>query len=365
MKRFTSKNKKLKERVNELEVKKAALQKQLLIANQKIKYLEKQLPKTNLKDINSKMKEATKQINEMTTTEVTVGAEIVSTIKKVSTRSENFKTISYWLGWISNCHIVLAEETGASSSLSKTGVDINNTPKSKDIQTPVISFLQDLEIQALEVYKKMLNLTNQTLEFFVNKKVSSKWKQTVSEEKDITYSQSDICSILDGFLESLNNSNIPHNLINQFFFQIFHYISFNVFNSIVDNPSLICFDLSIQLKVFVYELENWLTNQKKILFSWQAYKPQLQSVIDLSNLLVIEKSHLTPSVVEEAFKFISPLQIKFFLDAYEQFNANEIIPKSVLEEISKLAKVEQVEQISAKKVLQESKLFNFSDISYN
>ena len=90
-KKMDSINKKLRERVIDLENKKSSLNKKLIAANARIKYLEKQLPNKNIKDVNNKMKEFHKEISEMTTVESNISEQIMNTIKNTVKRCDNFK----------------------------------------------------------------------------------------------------------------------------------------------------------------------------------------------------------------------------------------------------------------------------------
>ena len=364
LKKLEQMNKKLRERVADLENKKSEVNKKLVAANARIKYLEKQVPKANIKEVDKKMKGVEKEMSEMTTSESMVSEEILSTVKKVIGRLDNFKLLGYWLGWVCNCHISMAAESGSTSGFAKSGVDIH--PQEKQSMTPLGAFLNQLEVVALEIYEKALKLARLTLESFVTKKVHNKWGIQDKDSTRLTQSQSDILKIMNTFYDALERSNIPYSIINQFFFQIFYYLNVGIFNSVAYNPSLVCFNLSIQIKVVVSELENWLNTNKKVLYTWNAYRPQLQPIIDLSNVLVLEKSSINSGMTDQAFHSLNVFQIKYFLDVYNQYNPTEQIPQTVIRDIARLGKMDEKERVSANKVvLDENKKFNVSDITYN
>eukprot|EP01091_Cochliopodium_minus_P016722 TRINITY_DN6347_c0_g1_i1.p1 TRINITY_DN6347_c0_g1~~TRINITY_DN6347_c0_g1_i1.p1 ORF type:complete len:557 (-),score=189.33 TRINITY_DN6347_c0_g1_i1:165-1835(-) len=338
IKNLEKSNKKMRERIIELENKKATINKKLLSANARIKVLEKQIPKNNIKDVKSQMKDIQKEINDMSTVESTVTEELLTTLRKIINRSDNFKQIAQWMGWLCNCHIILANETGASNiNIAKMGIELHK--KERHAVTPIAIFLVDVETEALKCYNKCLTFCNQMVDSYVSKKVNSKWGSSIEKQDSvkITSSQSELCSKLSVFLDALDKSSIPHVVINQFIYQVFYSLHADIFNAIMMNPTLISFNLGIQLKIFMSELENWVTSNKEILYSWNPYKTILDPLNDLSNVLVIDKTSISGNTLTDTFPHLSPLQVKYLLDVYSQYNPNEDVPSSVIKDISRSA----------------------------
>ena len=67
--------------------------------------------------------------------------------------------------------------------------------------------------------------------------------------------------------------------------------------------------------------------------------------------------------MSDTFPHITALQIKYLMDAYDQYNPSEEIPSFVLKDIARAANVEEKEKIHIDKVMVEDKeLFDVADI---
>ena len=105
-------------------------------------------------------------------------------------------------------------------------------------------------------------------------------------------------------------------------------------------------------------MENWASDHSNVLYHWRSFKSQLQPVVDLSNLLLLDKSSLAANLLREGTPSLSLVQLKYLLEHDE---SSERVPKNVLKEITDAAGVENVSLESAK--IRENQWFVLSDLA--
>ncbi len=112
------------------------------------------------------------------------------------------------------------------------------------------------------------------------------------------------------------NARVPHSVFNQWLFQTLYFLSSSIFNSFLTNPALCDPSIALQIKVYLSELENWGSGHSSVLYQWRSFKVQLQPLVDLSNVLLMDKKNLSVAMLKEAAPALSIHQVKYLLDLF-------------------------------------------------
>lgn len=95
--------------------------------------------------------------------------------------------------------------------------------------------------------------------------------------------------------------------------------------------------------MYLSELENWGSGRSSVLYNWRSFKVQLQPLVDLSNVLLVDKKNLSSSMLKEAAPSLSIHQVKLLLDMFGSYaKEHERVPAAVMREISDAAGMDSV-----------------------
>lgn len=364
-------NKKLKEQLDQAEEKRSELNKKYLALQAKVKQLEKVVPKIAMKELRKDgyVRESTNDLDfssagggNVSASDASICDSIVSAVRSVldDQSQVSFPNVVYWMSWATSLHNVLCVNNNVKSSIFEGGVDtkkIGNSLASAEKGT-VRFFILQLE-QLVEVcYKLSHRLALAEIKVFVDRKARSYW----DVEVESSTTGQDVVDIFERSFLAMVNGGAPRSVLNQWFYQSLYALNCSIFNSFLENSGLCEPAIALQLKFYVSELENWAASHSSVLYHWRSFKSQLQPLVDLTNLLLLDKTNINVPMLKECAPSLSIYQVKYLLDVYNEIvRDNERVPRNVVKEISEAAQMERVPLEKA--MLKDDKWYNLHDLA--
>jgi hypothetical protein len=162
----------------------------------------------------------------------------------------------------------------------------------------------------------VLRMVEAEIRVLVEKKTRNYWDVEV-ESNAIG---AEVVDLFERWLCLMINAQVPSSVLNQWLFQTLYYLSASIFNSFLNNPALCDPAVALQIKVYLSELENWGSSHSSVLYQWRSFKVQLQPLVDLSNVLLVDKKNLNPLMLKEAAPSLSIHQVKYLLDLFGELS---------------------------------------------
>ncbi len=366
-KKLAQENKKLREQLREATERAEEKSKKVAALQAKLKQLERAVPKAAMKDLRKEgyQREGTSGELEGAAAAGDSGVAdvVVSSVRAALEEAEqpSFQTAAYWLSWALNLHNVLSLGSGGKAALAEGGVDLKRAAGGASGERGTMrSFLQSLERVVDDAYRLSHRIVAHEMEALVKRKVRSYW----DVEVESSAVGQDMVDLFEKWLVLLVNCNVPRSVINQWLFQALHTLNCAIFNSFVENPRLCEAAVALQLKFYVSELENWGSQHATVLYHWRSFRPQLQPLVDLTNLMLLDKANLAVPMLRDCLPSLSLLQVKFLLDVYGDAKDNsERVPRQVLKEISDAAGMDFAQKVPPEKaMIKADKWFLLADL---
>ncbi|KYR01299.1 hypothetical protein DLAC_02020 [Tieghemostelium lacteum] len=214
-----------------------------------------------------------------------------------------------------------------------------SSPTTTSRRSPSLNFYYQLESLSRECYSLLLHNIYKKLNPKLNNLISSagvvdkktnRFSSTMSHTQDIQK----LCKVLGKYLNYFKDNFVFDSIVQQFFSQTFHYISYTMLNEIIDNGSQnnMCSPSSgFKIKLSISMIEDWISQleERDLLLPSKEY---LSVITEASNLMVIDKSIFTDSeAILSAFSTLNILQIKKLLEIWKPDQLSpDPIPSSVL-----------------------------------
>ncbi|KAF2068954.1 hypothetical protein CYY_009727 [Polysphondylium violaceum] len=265
-------------------------------------------------------------------------SKIVYSLEKSFNRSGNdCKFISYWLSTVVFLLHKL-HQTGFiqdTSDPQKSGIEISVSafvPPSPEIGG---SFVRDLQSLALNIYSKLITITEMKLEkvliqsIFLPESVILDHQKSPGKSNIVSSigSSSGMLSngnkkpvnninqtlnILDSTLVFLKDGRISDAISNQFLNQVFFFINAQLTNHLLSNTNVCTTTQGLEVKMGVSRLKEWCSTTP-----YKSASQQLDSSHEASNLLVIDKSvFMDIEAIKSIFQKLNLHQIKQLLESY-------------------------------------------------
>jgi hypothetical protein len=365
-KKLQAENKKLREQLREATERAEEKSKKVAALQAKLKQLERAVPKAAMKDLRKdgyQREGAGESDAAAAAADSGVADVVVSSVRAALEESEqpSFQTAAYWLSWALNLHNVLSLGSGSKATLADSGIDLKRAAGAAGERGTMRSFLQSLERVVEDAYRLSHRIVAHEMEALVKRKVRSYW----DVEVESSAVGQDMVDLFEKWLVLLVNCNVPRSVINQWLFQALHTLNCAIFNSFVENPRLCEAAVALQLKFYVSELENWGSQHGTVLYHWRSFRPQLQPLVDLTNLMLLDKANLAVPMLRDCVPSLSLLQVKFLLDVYgDAKDSNERVPRQVLKEISDAAGMDFAQKVPPEKaMIKADKWFLLADLA--
>ncbi|KAN0026844.1 hypothetical protein ACTFIV_007835 [Dictyostelium citrinum] len=262
--------------------------------------------------------------------------KIVVSLEKSFLRSGNdCKFIAYWFSTccylLSKCH--QAGYTQESANPMKSGIEIN--VNSFVTPAPEIggSFIRDLQALNLSIYSKLLSVTEIKLEkvlipsiYLPDSIILEAQKSPIKSSSSSTSplgrtsgslpttgnSINNLLYILDGIIQFLKEGRIFDSVSNQFLNQIFYFMNAQITNHLLNNPKVCTTTQGLEVKMGVSRLKEWCSAT-----SYKSASQQLDSSLEASNLLVIDKNVFVDiEAIKSIFQKLNLHQIKQLLQSF-------------------------------------------------
>ena len=368
MRKLLLENKKLKDQLKDANERGEEKSKKMAALQLKVKQLEKLVPKSAMKDLRKDgyQREPTSESDTVAAlSDSGVADTILASVRGVLEDSDqpSFQTISYWLSWAINLHSVVSLQQGNKSSILESGIETKRTASlaTAGERGTMRNFLFNLERIIEDAYKLSHRVVVQEIEALVKRKVRSYW----DVEVESSAVGQDMVDLFERWFVFMVNCDVPRCVINEWVYQGLHSLNSIIFNSFLENPRLCEAAVALQLKFYVSELENWGSQHSNVLYHWRSFRSQLQPLVDLTNLMLLDKAQIAVSMLREGAPSLSILQVKFLLDVYsDSKDSSERVPRPVLKEISDAANMDVLQKVSPDKaMLKVEKWFNLSDLT--
>ncbi|KAF2069085.1 hypothetical protein CYY_009596 [Polysphondylium violaceum] len=210
-----------------------------------------------------------------------------------------------------------------------------NSPISSSRKSPSLTFYYSLENLCREVYSLLLhNIYNK-----LKPKLSSILDQGScildkhTNRLSHTNHLNKICKVLEKYLNMMKDKFVFDAIIQQFFSQVFHFISFSLLNDILnqEHQASCSPTFGFTIKLSLSKIEDWLStiDDRELLIPT---RDNLMAIIEAANLMVIDKSIFTDSEsIISAFSTLNILQIKKLLEIWKPDHLSpDPIPSSVI-----------------------------------
>jgi len=269
--------------------------------------------------------------------------KVISALNQSIERSMyNSSDLCYWLSNISGLiHLIKDGPNNIDNDRDPIidGILISpstNSPVSSSRKSPSLTFYYSLENLCREVYSLLLhNIYNK-----LKPKLSSILDQGScildkhTNRLSHTNHLNKICKVLEKYLNMMKDKFVFDSIIQQFYSQVFHFVSYSLLNDILNQEhqqSSCSPTFGFTIKLSLSKIEDWLSSidDRDLLIPT---RDNLMAIIEAANLMVIDKSIFTDSEsIISAFSTLNILQIKKLLEIWKPDHLSpDPIPSSVI-----------------------------------
>ncbi|KAN0003700.1 hypothetical protein ACTFIZ_009866 [Dictyostelium cf. discoideum] len=212
----------------------------------------------------------------------------------------------------------------------------NSFSSTSQRKTPSQTFYYQLENLLRESYSLLLHSIYNKLRPKLTKIISfgtcildKKTNRFSAAENDADINK--ICNILQKYINLLKDKFIFDSIIQQFFSQTFHFISYTLLNEVLNGENYCTPSSGFKIKLSLSKMDDWLSSSEERELLLPA-RDHFMSIIETANLMVIDKSIFTDSdSVISAFETLNILQIKKLLEIWKPDNLSpDPIPKKII-----------------------------------
>ncbi|KAN0035296.1 hypothetical protein ACTA71_004561 [Dictyostelium dimigraforme] len=212
----------------------------------------------------------------------------------------------------------------------------NSFSSTSQRKTPSQTFYYQLENLLRESYSLLLHSIYNKLRPKLTKIISfgacildKKTNRFSAAENDVDINK--ICNILQKYMNLLKDKFIFDSIIQQFFSQTFHFISYTLLNEVLNGENYCTPSSGFKIKLSLSKMDDWVSSSEERELLLPA-RDHFMSIIETANLMVIDKSIFTDSEsVISAFETLNILQIKKLLEIWKPDNLSpDPIPKKII-----------------------------------
>ncbi|KAK5577558.1 hypothetical protein RB653_002501 [Dictyostelium firmibasis] len=212
----------------------------------------------------------------------------------------------------------------------------NSFSSTSQRKTPSQTFYYQLENLLRESYSLLLHSIYNKLRPKLTKIISfgtcildKKTNRFSAAENDVDINK--ICTILQKYMNLLKDKFIFDSIVQQFFSQTFHFISYTLLNEVLNGENFCTPSSGFKIKLSLSKMDDWVSSSEERELLLPA-RDHFMSIIEAANLMVIDKSIFTDSdSVISAFETLNILQIKKLLEIWKPDNLSpDPIPKKII-----------------------------------
>ena len=364
VRKIMAENRKLREQLEKAEERRTESNKKTQALQSKLKQLEKSVPKASMKELRKDgyVREGALPDAAAAVGDSQIGDNVMMSVRAMLEDSENlsFSNVIYWLSWAANLHMSFSAQRGRKSSFVEHGVEVRKRSASAAPDRGTMRrFIWDLEQLIEDAYRLSIRVVTREIKNLVDRKVRSFWD--VEVESSVV--GQDMVDNFERWFTAMLGCNIPTQVLNQWIFQTLYILNAAIFNSFLQNPRMLEPTIALQLKFYTSELENWGSEHANVLYHWRSFRGQLQPLVDLSNLLLLDKANIDVEMLRDGAPSLSLLQVKFLLEIYSDVAPeHDRVPRNVLKEVSDAAQLDIDQRVPMERAAFSDQWFALEDL---